>query len=576
MDESAQSPLKPPPPTFRELFTPKLVTLLRDGYGTRDLTADALAGLTVAIVALPLSMAIAIASGLSPEKGLFTAIVGGFLISALGGSRFQIGGPAGAFIVLIAAIVERHGYDGLVLATAMAGLMMMAAGFLQLGTYIKYIPLPVTVGFTAGIAVIILASQMKELLGLDMPAEPAALAPKLAAIWNALGTIKPAAVVLSLLAIALIVGIRRLRPHWPGMLIAVVLTALLTALLGLDVTTIGSKFGDIPRTLPLPSLPALDLGKLRAVLPDAIAIALLGAIESLLSAVVADGMTGRKHRSNCELVAQGVANIASAAFGGMCATGTIARTATNVRAGARTPVSGMLHAGYLLLFLLVAAPLAAYIPLASLGGVLAIVAWNMAEREEFANLLRASWGDATVLMATFLLTIFEDLTVAIAVGVTLGAFLFMHRMAEDVEVATGHRLVADDAADRAGASAEYEPAAYGRDILVYRISGAFFFAATATVRGVLDRIGEHPKVFILDFADVPLVDSTAAKSLEGFVHKLDRAGTRVFFASARRNVRRTLLRAGLRKPLVTYASDIDDAVEIARIQSLSGDKAHGS
>lgn len=576
MDESAQRPLKSPPPTFRELFTPKLVTLLRDGYGTRDLAADALAGLTVAIVALPLSMAIAIASGLSPEKGLFTAIVGGFLISALGGSRFQIGGPAGAFIVLIAAIVERHGYDGLVLATAMAGLMMMAAGFLQLGTYIKYIPLPVTVGFTAGIAVIILASQMKELLGLDMPAEPAALAPKVVAIWNALGTIKPAAVVLSVLAIALIVGIRRLRPHWPGMLISVVVTALLAALLGLDIATIGSKFGDIPRTLPLPSLPALDLGKLRALLPDAIAIALLGSIESLLSAVVADGMTGRKHRSNCELVAQGVANIASVTFGGMCATGTIARTATNVRAGARTPVSGMLHAGYLLVFLLVAAPLAAYVPLASLGGVLAVVAWNMAEREEFANLLRASWGDATVLMATFLLTIFEDLTVAIAVGVTLGAFLFMHRMAEDVEVATGHPLVADDTADRAGASAEYEPAAYGRDILVYRISGAFFFAATATVRGVLDRIGEHPKVFILDFGDVPLVDSTAAKSLEGFVHKLDRAGTRVLFASARPNIRRTLLRAGLRKPLVTYASDIDDAVEIARAQSLSGDKAHGS
>jgi len=570
MDEPAPSPLKPPPPTFRELFTPKLVTLLRDGYGARDLTADAMAGLTVAIVALPLSMAIAIASGLSPEKGLFTAIVGGFLISALGGSRFQIGGPAGAFIVLIAAIVERHGYEGLVLATAMAGLMMMAAGFLQVGTYIKYIPLPVTVGFTAGIAVIILASQVKEVLGLDIATEPAALAPKLAAIWAALGTINPAAVALSALAVGLILGLRRLRPHWPGMLIAVGATAILTALLGLDVTTIGSRFGDIPRTLPLPSLPSFDLAKLRAVLPDAIAIAMLGSIESLLSAVVADGMTGRKHRSNCELVAQGVANIASVTFGGMCATGTIARTATNIRAGARTPVSGMLHALYILLFLLVAAPLAAYVPLASLGSVLVVVAWNMAEREEFANLLRASWGDATVLLATFLLTIFEDLTIAIAVGVTLGAFLFMHRMAEGVEVATGRPLVADDAADEAGASAGYDPAAYGGDILVYRISGAFFFAATATVRGVLDRIGEHPETFILDFSDVPLVDSTAAKSLEGFVKKLDRAGTKVFFTSARRGVRRTLLRAGLRTPLVTYAPSIEDAAEAARKSPSTG------
>jgi SulP family sulfate permease len=565
MDVSAPNPVKPPPPSFRELFTPKLVTLLREGYGRRELTADAFAGLTVAIVALPLSMAIAVASGLSPEKGLFTAIIAGFLISALGGSRFQIGGPAGAFIVLIAAIVERHGYDGLVLATAMAGLMMMAAGFLRLGTYIKYIPLPVTVGFTAGIAVIILTSQVKELLGLDIAQEPAALGLKLAAIWGAIGTINPAAVLLSVLAVGLIVGVRRFRPHWPGMLIAVVVTALLAALLGLEVTTIGSRFGDVPRMLPLPSLPAFDLAKVRAVLPDAIAIALLGAIESLLSAVVADGMSGRKHRSNCELVAQGVANVASVTFGGMCATGTIARTATNVRAGAVSPVSGVLHAAYLLLFLLVAAPLAAYIPLATLGGVLAVVAWNMAEKEEFANLLRASWGDATVLIATFLLTIFEDLTIAIAVGVTLGAFLFMHRMAEDVEIATGSPLVADDVADETGAArTSYDPAEYGSDILVYRISGAFFFAATATVRGVLDRIGAHPKVFILDFADVPLVDSTAAKSLEGFVHTLNRAGTRVYFTSARRGVRRALLQAGLRTPHVAYAPRIEDAVAAAR------------
>lgn len=568
MDLSAQRSAKPPSPTFRELFTPKLVTLLREGYDARTLTADAISGLTVAIVALPLSMAIAIGSGLSPEKGLFTAIVGGFLISALGGSRFQIGGPAGAFIVLIAAIVERQGYDGLVLATLMAGLMMIAAGFLRLGTYIKYIPLPVTVGFTAGIAVIIFASQLRELLGLHMASEPAALAPKLTAIWSALGSINPAAIAISALSVATIVGLRRWRPKWPGMLIAVGLGAVLTPILGLEITTIGSRFGDIPRMLPAPHIPAFDLAKLRAVFPDAIAIALLGSIESLLSAVVADGMSGRRHRSNCELVAQGVANIASVTFGGMCATGTIARTATNVRAGARTPVSGMLHAAYLLLFLLIAAPLAAYIPLAALGGVLAVVAWNMAEKQEFASLLRSSWGDATVLVATFLLTIFEDLTVAIAVGVTLGAFLFMHRMAEDVEVATGSPLVAEDAADETGASrASYDPAEYGSDVLVYRISGAFFFAATSSVRAVLDRIGEHPKTFVLDFDDVPLVDSTAAKSLEGFVHTLSRAGTRVYFTSARPAVRRTLLRAGLRTPLVAYAPTIADAVESARKSS---------
>lgn len=564
MDAPPRSTLKPPAPTFRELFTPKLVTLLREGYRARDFTADAFAGLTVAIVALPLSMAIAVASGLSPEKGLYTAIVGGFLVSALGGSRFQIGGPAGAFIVLIAAIVERHGYDGLVLATLMAGLMMTAAGFLRLGTYVKYIPLPVTIGFTAGIAVIILASQVKELLGLDIAREPAALVPKLAAIGDAITTINPAAVAMSLLSVGLIIGIRHLRPRWPGMLIAVGATGAAVAMLGLDVATIGSRFGEVPRTLPLPSLPAFDLAKLHAVFPDALAITLLGAIESLLSAVVADGMTGRKHRSNCELMAQGVANVASVTFGGMCATGTIARTATNIRAGAISPVSGILHAVYLLLFLLIAAPLTAYIPLASLGGVLVVVAWNMAEKREFANLLRSSWGDATVLMVTFLLTIFEDLTIAIAAGVTLGAFLFMHRMAEGVEVATGSPLIAEDEADVTGAArTDYRPAEFGQDILVYRISGAFFFAATATVQSVLDRIGEHPKIFILDFADVPLVDSTAAKSLEGFARKLHRAGTHVYFTSARRSVRRALAHAGLRPPLVSYAPAIADAIAAA-------------
>jgi SulP family sulfate permease len=515
-------------------------------------------------------MAIAIASGVTPDRGLYTSIFGGFVVSALGGSRFQIGGPAGAFIVLIAAIVERQGYDGLILATLMAGLIMMAAGFLRLGTYVKYIPFPVTVGFTAGIAVIIFASQLRELLGLDIPHEPAALLPKLGAIWGNVSTLNPATVALSAIAIAIILGLRRARPKWPGMLIAVGVTAILAVLFHLDVATIGSKFGEVPRTRPAPSLPHFNLARLRDVFPDAVAIALLGAIESLLSAVVADGMTGRRHRSNCELVAQGAANMAAVAFGGMCVTGTIARTATNVRAGARSPVSGVLHAIYVLLFMLVAAPLAAYIPLASLGGVLAVVAWNMAEKEEFASLLRASWGDAIVLMATFVLTIFADLTIAIAVGVALGAFLFLHRMAEAVEVETGGALVAEDVADATGADrTAYDPNAYNGDILVYRISGAFFFGATAAVSSVLDRIGAHPKTFILDFADVPLVDSTAAKALEGFVHKLKHSGTQVYFTSARKSVQRTLLHAGLHKPLIRYAPSIEGAVAMSRSEIAS-------
>jgi SulP family sulfate permease len=568
MVASASRIVRPPSPTFAELFTPKLVTTLREGYSLKDFRADAVSGLIVAIVALPLSMAIAIASGLSPDKGLYTAIVGGFLISAFGGSRFQIGGPAGAFIVLIAGIVERHGYDGLVLATTMAGAMMMVVGFLRLGTYIKYIPFPVTVGFTAGIAVIIFASQMKELLGLDIAKEPAALLPKLQAIWLNLSSIKPATLALSALALIIILGLRRLRPKWPGFLIAVAVTAALTGLLQLDVATIGSRFGEIPRTLPIPALPAFDLARMHALLPDAIAIALLGSIESLLSAVVADGMTGRKHRSNCEVAAQGAANIAAVTFGGMCVTGTIARTATNVRSGAHTPVSGMMHAVYILLFMAIAAPLAAYIPLASLGAVLAVVAWNMAEKEEFWSLLRSSWGDAIVLLATFLLTIFEDLTIAIGVGVTLGAFLFLHRMAEAVEVQTGHPLVSEDVADSAGAArTSYDPEALNGDVLVYRISGAFFFGATSSVGAVLDRIGEHPKTFVLDFSEVPIVDTSAAKALDGFVEKLNRSGTRVYFSGARKSVRRTLLLAGLRKPFVRYVSTAQDAVALARAQN---------
>jgi sulfate permease, SulP family len=404
-------------------FTPTLITVFREGYSRDDFRADALAGLTVAIVAIPLSMAIAVASGLSPDKGLFAAIVGGFVISALGGSRFQIGGPAGAFIVLIAAVQARHGADGLVLATFMAGIIMMVIGWTRLGGLVQHIPKPVLVGFTAGIAIIIFSSQIKELLGLDIAGQPAALVPKLAAIRQSIGTAKPLICVVAALALAVILLQRRYRPSWPGMLIAVAITAALTVFLALDVATIGSRFGGIPQSLPAPALPDFSVGKMINVAPDALAIALLGAIESLLSAVVADGMTGRTHRSNAELVAQGAANMASVSFGGMCVTGTIARTATNIKAGARSPVSGMLHAVYLLIFMGIAAPLAFHIPLAALGAVLAVVCWNMVEKHEFRHFLMHSWQTALVLLVTFLLTVFVDLIVGIAAGTVIGLVL---------------------------------------------------------------------------------------------------------------------------------------------------------
>lgn len=554
-------------PTFAELYTPKLVTTLREGYGLSNLRADALAGLTVAIVALPLSMAIAIASGGTPAQGLITSIIGGFLVSALGGSRFQIGGPAGAFIVLVAAAVQEHGMDGLILATIMSGLMLSAIGFLRLGTYIKFIPYPVTVGFTAGIAVIIFASQIKELLGLTLAVpEPGGLLHKLPVLWSHIGTAQPSTIALALATIAIVVALKRLRPHWPGMLVAVAVTSATGALLALPVATIGTRFGGIPNSLPMPMLPALSAEKALAVLPNAIAFALLGSIESLLSAVVADGMTGRRHRSNCELVAQGAANIASGLFGGICVTGTIARTATNVRAGAHGPISGMLHSSFLLVFMLVAAPLASYIPLASLAGVLAVVSWNMAEKHPFATLVRASRGDAAVLLTTFLLTIFRDLTEAIVIGFALGSVLFIHRMSRTTSIESHMHFVPDDRADDSnGDRKPYdEAAASDPDVVVYRISGAFFFGAAASIGSVLDRISDAHRLLVIDFTAVPFLDSTAANTIESLAYKARRQAVAVYLTGTNHEVRRELLAHHIKAPLVHYAANIQDAVTKAK------------
>jgi SulP family sulfate permease len=547
-------------PTFAELYSPKLLTVLREGYGLADFRADLISGLTVAIVALPLSMAIAIASGTTPDRGLYAAVVGGFLVSLLGGSRFQIGGPAGAFIVLVALTVERHGIDGVILATLMAGAFLIAAGFLRLGTYIKFIPYPVTVGFTAGIAVIIFASQLKDLLGITLVKEPGELVPKLQALAGALHTIRFPAVAVALVSIMIIAAMRVLRPNWPDILIAVVGAALATWALALPVETIGTRFGGIPRELPWPALPSFSLAKAQAVLPDAIAFALLGAIESLLSAVVADGMTGRRHRSNCELVAQGFANIGSALFGGICVTGTIARTATNVRAGARGPVSGMLHALFLLAFMLIAAPLASYIPLAALAAVLVVVAWNMAEKHEFATLVRSSWGDATVLLATFLLTIFRDLTEGILVGFALGAVLFINRMAQMTGIEAAAPLAIRDRPD--GEDRErYDPGlATDPDVLVYRITGAFFFGAASTVGTVLDGIADRRKSFVVDFSAVPFLDSTAANAMGRVAAKARRQGIRLFITGASPAVRRALLTHGVSPPRARFRETVARAV----------------
>lgn len=406
-----------------ETFEPKLLTVIREGYSSELLRHDLFAAITVAIVALPLSMAIAIASGVGPERGLFAAIVGGLLISALGGSRFQIGGPAGAFIVLVSTTVAVHGVDGMLLATAMAGVVMALAGLLRIGTWVRLIPHPVVVGFTAGIAVTIFVSQLHDLLGLHVSGEPAAFLPKLQALWQVAGTFTGEAIAVAGASIAVILLLRRYAPRAPALLIAVAGAALVVALLHLPVETIGSRFGGVPRSLPAPGLPEISMQRFIALIPAALSFALLGSIESLLSAVVADGMTGRRHRSNSELFAQGLANVGSALFGGMCVTGTIARTATNVRSGARTPVAGMLHAVIILLVLLAAAPLVAMVPLAALAAVLVTVAWNMIERPAIAHMLRHARGEAAVLFVTLVVTLLHDLVWGIAAGIALALVL---------------------------------------------------------------------------------------------------------------------------------------------------------
>lgn len=505
---------------WRSGFTPKALTVLRGGYRPADLCADAIAGLTVAIVALPLAMALAIASGTTPEKGLHTAIIAGFLISFLGGSKVQIGGPTAAFIPVVFAIIQKFGYGGLILCTLMAGLMLIAAGLLRLGTLMKYMPQPVVTGFTAGIAVSIFSSQVKDALGLRMGQVPAEFLPRWEAYAAHLGSAQPATIALTVLGLVAILALRRWRPAWPGFLIALLLCTLAAAGAALPVETIGSKFGGLPSALPAFDFPHIPFERIRELLPSAFTIAFLAGVESLLSAVVADGMTGGRHRSNMELVAQGVANTASALFGGLPATGAIARTATNIRAGGRTPVAGMLHAAFLLLFMLLLAPLMRYVPLAGLAAILLIVAWNISEVEAFRHTLSAPKGDRVVLLATFLLTVFFDLTIAIEVGVVLAAFVFMFRMAEAVEIQSGAGGDEDDDAGADPTQRERLPAG----VEAFQISGPLFFGAANRLDDLLDQFRVPPKVFILRMRLVPVIDASGVHALEALLERCQRRG----------------------------------------------------
>jgi SulP family sulfate permease len=517
--------------SIHDSLQPKIISLFkRQGYSKEDFFADAVAGLAVAIVALPLAMAIAIASNLPPERGLFTAIVAGFLISAHGGSRYQVGGPTAAFIVTVATVAMKHGYEGLVLATIMAGIILMIMAFVRAGEMIKFIPYPVIVGFTSGIALLIAFSQIRDFFGLSITSVPPDFIDKLSIYLTHLHETNFVAVIVALASIGVIVLAKRHIPHIPGPIIVVTLSGLAVWGLNLPIETIESRFGAIPSMLPSPVWPEITFEKLRLLLPDAITIATLAAIESLLSAVVADGMTGTRHKSNAELLGQGVANIASGIFGGLPATGAIARTATNIKAGARTPVAGMMHAVWLFVFMLLLAPLIIKVPLAALAAILMVVAWNMSEIKHVKEIMKAPKTDRVVLIMTFILTVLVDLNFAIQAGIALASILFIDQMMKATQI----RAVESDEEDPDSIHNKSIP----RGVEVYEIQGPLFFGVAEKLVDTLLLFEIPPKIFILRMRYVPLIDAAGLHALEVLHERLSANQTRLILSGVNPDVRR--------------------------------------
>jgi SulP family sulfate permease len=549
------------PPAWH-LFVPKLVTALRDGYGLAEAKADHFAGLTVSVVALPLSLALAIASGVSPGRGLFTAVVAGAIVSGLGGSRFQIAGPTGAFVVVVAGIVQQFGYEGLVAAMLIAGVLLIATGLARVGTYIKYIPLPVVTGFTSGIAVVIFSSQLGDLLGLALAHVPNNPVDRLIADARTAGSFNGFAVSIAAGTLATILIVQKYAPRIPAFLVALVFAGTAVWMFKLPVATIGTRFGGIPSMLPAPHLVIPDLATIRMLLPAAFTIYALGGIESLLSAVVADGMTGRRHRANCELVAQGVANIACAFAGGIPATGAIARTATNIRAGARTPIAGIVHSVAILAMMALFAPLARFLPLASLAAVLSVVCWNMAEVRVFGLLLQSSIGDRAVLIVTFLLTVFVDLTFAIGAGVALASLVFARSLASNVSTKRALPFVSDDVDEISSPNpGVMERPKLPPGVEVFQLNGPLFFAAAAEYEDILSRSGGIPRILILRMAGVPLIDATGAAAFRRFVTNIQARGTNVVLSELKAQPGEALKGMTV---IVPSAQSFEDSLHIAK------------
>lgn len=552
-------------------FTPKLFSVLKAGISKDQIVKDILAGLIVGIVALPLAIAFAIASGVSPDKGIITAIIAGIIISVLGGSRVQIGGPTGAFIVIVYAIVQDYGVGGLTIATFMAGFILMIMGFARLGNLLKFIPYPLIVGFTSGIAVIIFSSQIKDFFGLSIDEEiPANFIEK----WQVYAThshqVNWIAAAMALGSVLLILNFRRVTTKIPGSIVAIVLGTIAVQVFHLPVTTIESTFGDIPDHLSMPSIPQLDYETVKRLIQPAFAIAFLGGIESLLSAVVSDGMIGGRHRSNMELVAQGVANCFSAMFGGIPATGAIARTATNVKNGGRTPIAGIVHALVLLLIMLLLAPYAKLIPMACLAGILIMVAYHMSEWRNFVSMLKGNRLDVLVLLVTFFLTVFFDLVIAIEVGIVLSSFIVMKRMSDSISVqdATDLFHVEDGDSERLF---EEELPTIPEGVALYEVNGALFFGATQKFQDTLNDLNESPKVLILRMRNVPFIDATGVFRLKEIIKQFNNQQITIILSGVNEKVRKDLKKAGLFSVLdkENLLDNIDNS--IVRAKEILGD-----
>lgn len=547
------------------MLKPKLFTIFKT-ITREQFFKDFTAGIIVGIVALPLAIAFGIASGVSPQQGLITAVIGGFIVSFLGGSRVQIGGPTGAFIVIIYSIIQQYGMNGLIIATLMAGVILLVMGFARLGSVIKFIPYPVVVGFTSGIAVVIFSSQIKDFFGLQIDKIPVDFSEKWILYFHNIASVNPATVLIALLSLLIMIFWTKVSRKIPGSIIAIIISTILVHLFGLNVETIGSRFGEIPSALPTPALPYLDFATIKGLIQPATTIAILAAIESLLSAVVSDGMIGKKHRSNIELIAQGTANIFSPLFGGLPVTGAIARTVVNVKNGGRTPIAGMIHAVVLLLIMLFFGSWAKLIPMPTLAAILVIVAYNMSEWRSFKNLLKSPRSDVVVLVTTFLLTVIFDLTIAIEIGMILAVFLFMHRMATVTNVGVVTREFNDEDDEEIADPNSISKKIVPKGVEVYEINGPFFFGAASTFKDAMRLVEDPPNVRIIRMRNVPAIDATGLQTLREFFTESKKMGTTIVLSDVHTQPLFAMTQAGLFDLFgeENIHGNIDDALDRAR------------